>query len=81
MEKQVELPELSQEEDAPEEGEISFWYVQEGETLKEGQDLAEVITDKAAFTVPAPVGGTLKTILKDEGDKVKVGEEIAVIEQ
>lgn len=81
MEHKVELPVLSREEDAPEEGEISFWYVTEGETVEEGQDLAEVITDKAAFTVPAPVGGTLKTVLKQEGEKVKVGEQMAIIEK
>jgi len=79
MQHQVKLPELG--DDAPDEVEVSFWYVEVGEEVQEGQDLLEVITDKAAFTVPSPVGGTLKEILKQEGDKVKVGEVVGVIEQ
>jgi len=78
MEHRVDLPELGQ--DAPDEAEVSFWYVEEGEAVQEGQDMVELVTDKAAFTLPAPVGGTLKSILKQEGEKVAVGEQIAVIE-
>ena len=78
MEHKVELPPMG--EDAPDEAEVSFWYVEEGEMLQEGQDLVELVTDKAAFTVPAPAAGTLKSILTREGDKVKVGQPMAVIE-
>ena len=78
MEHKVELPPMG--EDAPDEAEVSFWYVEEGETLQEGQDLVELVTDKAAFTVPAPAAGKLKSILTREGDKVKVGQLMAVIE-
>ena len=79
MEHRVELPRLGDENDAEEEAEVSFWYIEEGEAVKQGQDLVEVITDKAAFTVPAPVGGILVETLKGEGDKVKEGDDIAVI--
>jgi 2-oxoglutarate dehydrogenase E2 component (dihydrolipoamide succinyltransferase) len=78
MDVEVELPDLG--EDAPEEAEISFWYVEEGETIEQGQDMVEMITDKAAFTVPAPAGGTVKSILVAEGDKVQVGQTMAVLE-
>jgi len=80
MEEQVKLPELGDDEDSAEEGEISFWYIEEGESVKEGEDLVEVITDKAAYTIPAPSGGMLKKVLKDEGDRVKPGDDIGVIE-
>mgnify|MGYP000447452398 CR=1 FL=1 len=80
MEERIQLPELGNEDDAPEQVEVSFWYVEEGEEVKEGEDLLEVITDKAAFTVPAPRGGTLKETLRDEAQKVRPGEDIAVIE-
>ena len=79
MEHEVRLPELG--DDAPDDAEVSFWYIDVGEEVKEGQDLLEMITDKAAFTVPSPVGGTLKEILKQEGDKAKVGEVLGIIEQ
>ena len=76
---EVRLPPLG--EDAPDAAEVSFWYVEEGETIEEGQDMVEMITDKAAFTVPAPVSGTLKDIVAREGDKVNVGQVMAVVEE
>lgn len=75
---EVRLPDLGQ--DAPDEAEISFWYVAEGESIEEGQDLVEMVTDKAAFTVPSPVGGTLKQVKAQEGETVKVGQVLAVVE-
>ncbi len=77
MEWEVTLPELG--EDAGDEAEVSFWYAETGETVEGGQDLVEMVTDKAAFTVPSPQSGTLKKILTPEGKKVRVGEPMAVI--
>ena len=79
MEKQVELPELG--EDAPDEAEVSFWYVAPGDEIQEGADLVEMVTDKAAFTVPSPVGGTVKELLIEEGDMASVGQAMAKIEE
>jgi len=79
MEVEVKLPPLG--EDAPDEAEVSFWYVEEGEALEQGQDMVEMLTDKAAFTVPAPVSGTIKSILATEGDKVKVDGVLAIVEE
>ena len=76
---EVKLPPLG--DDAPDEAEVSFWYVNEGEELEEGQDMVEMVTDKAAFTVPAPVGGKIASILTGEGDKVKTGQVMAIVEQ
>jgi pyruvate dehydrogenase E2 component (dihydrolipoamide acetyltransferase) len=78
MEHRVELPPLG--DDAPDEAEVSFWYVAPGEEVEAGADLLEMITDKAAFTVPSPVAGTVKELLAEEGEKVKVGQGIVVIE-
>ena len=78
MEHRVELPDLG--EDAPDEAEVSFWYVSPGEQVTEGSDLLEMLTDKAAFTVPSPVSGTVKELLVDEEQKVQVGQAICVIE-
>lgn len=76
---EVKLPPLG--DDAPDEAEVSFWYVEEGEAIEEGQDMVEMVTDKAAFTVPAPVGGTLKAIVATEGDNVKVDQVLAIVEE
>ena len=58
---------------------ISYWYKQVGETIKEGEDLVELVTDKATFNMPSPVSGTLKEVLVNEGDAAKVGDTIAII--
>lgn len=79
MATEVELPELG--EDAPDEAEVSFWYVEVGDTIEEGEDLVEMVTDKAAFTVPSPAGGTVKELLVEEGDKAAVGQVMASIEE
>ena len=75
---EVKLPPLG--DDAPDEAEVSFWYAEEGEQIEEGQDLLEMVTDKAAFTVPSPVSGTLKEIRAGEGAKVAVGQVMAIVE-
>ena len=77
MEYEVKLPDLG--DDAGDEAEVSFWYVDPDETVEKDQDLVEMVTDKAAFTVPSPENGTLKEILAPEGQQVKVGEVMAVI--
>jgi len=59
---------------------VSFWHFNEGDTIKEGDEVVEMATDKAAFNVPSMVSGTLKTIVAKEGDTVKVGEALAIIE-
>ena len=78
VEHEVKLPELG--DDAPDEAQVSFWYVIEGDSVAQGQDIVEMITDKAAFTLPSPVAGTLKRILVQEGGTAKVGEVIAIVE-
>lgn len=75
---EVKLPDLG--EDAPDEAAVSFWYVEPGESVSEGDDLVEMITDKASFTVPSPVAGTIKELLVGENDKVKVGQTMAIME-
>jgi len=72
------LPDLG--EDAGDEAEVSFWYVEVGDEVEEGQDMVEMVTDKAAFTVPAPASGTVKELRVQEGDKVKVGDVMALLE-
>jgi len=58
------------------EGEIVRWLVEPGDAVEEDQPVAEVETDKAVVDVPAPVDGTVKEILADEGEVVPVGEVI-----
>ena len=50
------------------EGMISSWLFQEGDTVKEGEPLFDMETDKLAITIDAPASGTLLKILCPEGD-------------
>ncbi len=59
---------------------VSYWHIDAGESIKEGDDLVEMATDKATFNVPATTSGTLKTKKFEEGDTVKVGDVLAIIE-
>jgi len=74
---EVKLPELAE---GVEKATVTFWPKKAGDAVKQGEDLVEMATDKAVFYVPSPCAGTLKQILKNEGDEVKVGENLAVIE-
>lgn len=78
MQVEVRLPDLGK--DAPEKATMSFFYFEEGQRVKMGDDFAELVTDKASFAVPSPVSGTVVRILVQEGQEVSVGQAMAVIE-
>lgn len=59
---------------------VSYWIKNAGEAVKEGEDLVELVTDKATFNMPAPATGVLKEVLIGEGEEVKVGQVLARIE-
>ncbi len=75
---QVILPPLG--DDAPAEAKVSFFYVQEGDRVNEGDDFCEMIMDKAAFNVPAPCTGKVMAIKAQEDETVKVGALLAIVE-
>ena len=58
---------------------ISRWLVAEGATVKQGDPVFEMETDKAAMEVEAPVSGVLGNILAKEGVDVPVGQAVAWI--
>ncbi len=60
------------------EAEIVRWFVKPGDVVAEDQPIAEVMTDKAAVEVPAPVGGRIARLHGEIGDKVAVGAPLIV---
>jgi 2-oxoisovalerate dehydrogenase E2 component (dihydrolipoyl transacylase) len=62
------------------EAEVVAWHIKVGDVVKEDQVMAEVMTDKAAVEVPAPVSGKVVTINGQPGDMVRVGSELVVFE-
>lgn len=77
MDIEVKLPDLG--EDAPDHATMSFFYFEEGDKVGEGDDFAELVTDKASFTVPSPASGIVIKLMVGEGDKVDVGQVMAVL--
>lgn len=73
----VTLPPLAEGVDK---ASVSYWHHQVGDSIKEGEDLVELVTDKATFNMPAPKSGVLKEIKIPEGEEAKVGQVIAIIE-
>ena len=62
------------------EAEIIAWHTAPGATVAEDQIIVEVMTDKAAVEVPAPVSGKVVSITGAPGDKVAVGAPLIVFE-
>jgi 2-oxoisovalerate dehydrogenase E2 component (dihydrolipoyl transacylase) len=60
--------------------EIVAWHTKPGDTVSEDQLIVEVMTDKAAVEVPAPVSGRVISVTGAPGDKVAVGSPLIVFE-
>ena len=72
----IRMPKMS---DTMTEGTIVAWHKKEGDTVKSGDVLAEVETDKATMDLEAYEEGTLLYIGVKEGASVAVDEVIAVV--
>ena len=60
-------------------GQISRWFVAEGATVKQGDVLFEIETDKAAMEIDAPASGILRNITGKERVDIPVGQAVAWI--
>ena len=77
MSTQILMPALSP---TMEEGKLARWLVKEGDTVKSGDILAEIETDKATMEFEAVDEGRIGKILVPEGSEgVKVNSPIAVL--
>jgi pyruvate dehydrogenase E2 component (dihydrolipoamide acetyltransferase)/2-oxoisovalerate dehydrogenase E2 component (dihydrolipoyl transacylase) len=65
------LPELGE---GVYEAELVAWLVKPGDAVRRGQNLVEVLTDKATMEVPAPFAGTITALRAEPGQRVKVGD-------
>ncbi len=61
------------------EGKITKWFKAAGDTVKPGDNLFEIETDKTSMEVPSTTSGTLTEIHFKVGDVAKVGAVVAVI--
>ncbi|TCW83890.1 branched-chain alpha-keto acid dehydrogenase subunit E2 [Burkholderia sp. SRS-46] len=60
--------------------ELVAWHVEVGQTIKEDQPLADVMTDKAAVEIPSPVSGKVLALGGKIGEMMAVGSELIRLE-
>jgi 2-oxoglutarate dehydrogenase E2 component (dihydrolipoamide succinyltransferase) len=73
---EIHVPELGE---SVADATVGRWLKQEGQTVKSGEPLVELETDKINFEVEAEQDGVLESISKGEGETVGVGEVIGTI--
>ncbi len=62
-----------------EEGTLAEWRKQEGDTVEEGEVIADVETDKATMEMESWYDGTVLKLLADANSSVAVGDPIAIV--
>ncbi|NIA16598.1 MAG: hypothetical protein GWP08_21280 [Nitrospiraceae bacterium] len=61
-------------------GIVSMWLADLGAELDEDDDLLEMTTDKAAFTIPCPKDGILLEHCVQPDQAIQVGDVIAILD-
>jgi len=78
MNVEVELPDLG---DSPgDTATIAEWLCDEGDLVDQDQHLLEVVAGGETIEVPSPASGVLVEKIAEEGDEVRVGDLLAIIE-
>src|SRR5438067_1469873 len=76
MSEELVMPRLS---DTMEQGTIGRWLVHEGDSIAEGDVIAEIETDKATMEYQAYAPGTVLKILVGDGETAALGAPIAIV--
>jgi pyruvate/2-oxoglutarate dehydrogenase complex dihydrolipoamide acyltransferase (E2) component len=58
---------------------VVAWLKQVGETVRQGEALLEIETDKAVTEIESPANGVLIEVLAGEGTVVPLGERLGTI--
>src|SRR6202158_4650918 len=74
---QIKMPQLGE---SVTEGTVDKWLKHEGDFVKGGEPIVEVVTDKVNAEIPSPFEGKLVKIAVSEGETVLVGAMLAQIE-
>src|SRR5215213_1792699 len=61
------------------EGTIALWRYRAGETVRAGEPLFDITTDKADVEVEAPASGTLWDVRAAAGQTIAIGQPVAFI--
>ncbi len=74
---EIRLPELGE---GITKATVACWFARPGDEVKEDDDVAEVVTDKASFSIQAPANGRIREILVAQGKDAAVGQVLARLE-
>lgn len=77
MAKEITLPKLSEDVD---EGSVAEIMVEAGDEIEKDESIIAVESDKATVEVPCPEAGTVEEIKVSEGDTIKTGDVILLLE-
>ena len=62
------------------EAEIVAWHIKVGDMVKEDQQLADMMTDKATVEMESPVAGRVVEVAGEVGDQIPIGSVLVVFE-
>jgi 2-oxoisovalerate dehydrogenase E2 component (dihydrolipoyl transacylase) len=62
------------------EAEIVAWHVKVGDVVREDQQLADMMTDKATVEMESPVAGRVLAVAGEVGDQIAIGSILVVLE-
>jgi 2-oxoisovalerate dehydrogenase E2 component (dihydrolipoyl transacylase) len=62
------------------EAEIVQWHIKVGDEVREDQQLADMMTDKATVEMESPVAGKVLELAGEVGDQIPIGSVLVVIE-
>jgi 2-oxoisovalerate dehydrogenase E2 component (dihydrolipoyl transacylase) len=62
------------------EAEIVAWHVKVGDMVKEDQQIADMMTDKATVEMESPVAGKVLEVAGEVGDQIPIGSVLVVLE-
>ena len=74
---EVKVPELPE---SISEATVGSWHKQQGDAVERDENIVDLETDKVMLEVPAEAGGKLAEIRAKEGDTVKAGDVLAILE-
>ncbi len=77
MATEFKLPELGENIES---GDLVRLMIKPGDSVAAGQPVMELETDKAVVEVPSSIGGVVREIKVKEGQRVKVGEVIFILD-
>src|SRR5919201_7143187 len=77
MSTEIKMPQLGE---SVTEGTVGKWLKKPGERVEKYEALLEVTTDKVDTEVPAPASGVVRQIVVPEGQTVRVGTLLALLD-